>query len=173
MKCSAVRERLAAGPVRGLGCASEIATEALTSPATLKELVAAASDSRAVVSSRAANALKKVQDTAPDLLAPHAGKLVRCALACEELRTRWNLTLIAGALPVRGRDRKLAIDLMFESLTSPSAFLRAFAVQGLVNLCDGDESFKLRVRNVVERAADDSSAAVRARARKLLPKLSL
>lgn len=166
-----VRERLATPPVRGLGPANAIAVEATRDDATLKQLVEAASDSRAVVSIRAANALKKVQEKKPDLLAAYAGKLVRSALECEELRTRWNLTLVVGALPLRGRDRKLAIDLMFQALASPSGFLRTFAMQGLFQFADGDGTLKPRVRVVVEKALEDPSAAVRARARKLLPKL--
>lgn len=166
-----LRERLATPPVRGLGPANAIAVEATRDTATLKQLVEAASDSRAVVSIRAANALKKVQEKKPELLAPHAGKLVRCALECEELRTRWNLTLVVGELPLRGRDRKLAIDLMFQALANPSGFLRVFAMQGLFNMADGDATLQARVRTVIERSLEDPSAAVRSRARKLLPKL--
>ena len=166
-----VRERLATPPVRGLGPANAIAMEAVRDDATLKQLVEAANDSRSVVSIRAANALKKVQERKPERLLPYAGKLVRCALQCEELRTRWNLTLVVGELPLGGRDRKLAVELMFEALNSPSGFLRTFAMQGLFNFADGDQSLRPRIRTVIEQALEDSSAAVRSRARKLLPKL--
>ena len=44
-----LRDRLAAGPVRGLGCANAVAVQAAREPAVLVELVAAACDSRAVV----------------------------------------------------------------------------------------------------------------------------
>jgi hypothetical protein len=168
MTKGSVRERLAAGPVRGLGAANAVAAEAARNAVVLEQLVEAASDSRAVVSIRAANALKKVQDAKPELLVPHARKLARCALDCEELRTRWNLTLVVGALPLKGRERKLGVDLMFEALGSNSAFLRAFAITGLVNFSDGDEALTVRVRGVVKQALEDESAAVRARARKLM-----
>jgi HEAT repeat protein len=171
MTKATVRERLAAGPVRGLGAANAVAIEAAKNEQTLDQLVEAASDSRAVVSIRAANALKKVQDAKPELLIAHARKLVRCALDCEELRTRWNLTLVVGALPLKGRERKLGVDLMFEALASNSSFLRAFAMTGLVNFADGDEALRARVRGVVERGVEDESAAVRARARKLIKEL--
>jgi hypothetical protein len=166
-----VRERLASGPKRGLGCANQIAAEAATLPATLKQLVEAASDSRALVSARAANALKKVQEASPALLAPYAGKIIRCALGCEELRTRWNLTLVVGELELKGRDRQLATELMFEALGSDSGFLRTFAMTGLVNLAQEDEKLKPRVREVVQRALEDASAAMRARARRLIPRV--
>lgn len=171
MTKASVRERLAAGPVRGLGAANAIAGEAARSAETLEQLVEAASDSRAVVSMRAANALKKVQSAKPEALIPHARKLVRCALDCEELRTRWNLTLVVGALPLKGREKKLGIDVMFEAMNSNSAFLRTFAMQGLVNFSDGDDTLRSRARAVVQQALQDDSAAVRARARKLIPSL--
>jgi hypothetical protein len=168
MRPESVREALAAAPVRGLGKAHAVANAAGSDAKVLKELVEAGCDSREVVSRRAANALKKVQAVKPELLVPYAGRLVRMALDCEELRTRWNLTLVVGELPLKGRDRKLAVELMFEALESASGFLRAFAMQGLVNLAEGDAALRARVRCVVEKGTQDSSAAVRARARRLL-----
>lgn len=166
-----VRDRLAAPPLRGLGAAPKIAVEALRQPEILRQLVEATSDSRAVVSLRASNALRKVQESRPELLLPFAGKLVRCALACEEQRTRWDLTLVVGALPLRGRERKLATDVLLQALDSQSAFLRAFALQALVRSSSADAALAPCVRSALEKAREDSSAAVRARARKLLASL--
>ena len=45
-----------------------------------------------------------------------------------DLRTRWKLTKVIGSLPLKGRDRGLAVDLLFEALGSHSGFLRAFAL---------------------------------------------
>ena len=166
---ASVRERLAGGQSRGLGCANAIVVEALRSPDVLAELVAAAQDKRAVVMIRAANALKKVQEAQPDLLAPFAKKILHTALACEELRARWNLTRVVGLLPLQGRDRALGIELMFEALRSESGFLRTFAMQGLVDFSADDAALRTRVRPIVEEFAENGTAAMRARARKLLP----
>jgi hypothetical protein len=166
---ASVRERLAGGPPRGLGCANAIVVEANHSPDVLAELVAAAQDKRAVVTIRAANALKKVQRERPDLLVPFTKKILRAALECEELRTRWNLTRVVGQLPLRGRDRALGIELMFEALGSESGFLRTFAMQGLVDFSADDAALRARVRPIVEEFAANGTAAMRARARKLLP----
>ena len=166
---ASVRERLASGSLRGLGCANTVVAEALQYPDVLAELVAAAQDKRAVVSIRAANALKKVQQEQPDLLVPFTRKILRSALECEDLRTRWNLTRVVGRLPLRGRDRALGIELMFEALRSESGFLRTFAMQGLVDFSADDAALRLRVRPIVEQFAENGTAAMRARARKLLP----
>lgn len=163
-----VRDRLAAPPLRGPGAAPAVAAAALRQPDVLRQLVEATSDSRTVVSTRAANALRKVQEAKPELLLPFAGKLARCALACEEQRTRWDLTLVIGALPLHGRERKLATDVLIQALDSQSAFLRAFALQALVRSSSEDTAIAPCLRRALENAREDASAAVRARARKLL-----
>lgn len=166
---ASVSERLASGLPRGLGCANAVAAEALHSPVVLAELVAAVQDKRAVVAIRAANALKKVQEGKPDLLVPFTKKILHSALECEELRARWNLTRVVGLLPLRGRDRALGIELMFEALRSESGFLRTFAMQGLVDFSVEDAALRARVRPIVEEFTENGTAAMRARARKLLP----
>lgn len=166
---TSVRERLARGPKAGLGCANGIVAEALGSPGIIAELVEALGDPRTVVTIRAANALDKVQRAQPEEVARFGRQLVRTALQCQDLRTRWNLVEVVGKLPLRGRDRALAIELMFEALGSTSGFLRTFAMTGLVEYAREDDALKRRVQDVVAKALEDSSAAMRARARKLWP----
>ncbi len=162
-----IRERLAAGPARGLGAAEEIANEAAAHPETLQALIAALEDSRDVVLCRASNALKKLQQLHPQSLDPFAGRLIDKAFACAVLEARWNLMIVVGGLRLSTRERALAIELMFEAIESSSAFLRVFALQGLFDLSAHDEGLRARVRLLIARALDDTSAAVRARARSL------
>lgn len=131
--------------------------------------VDALDDPRPLVVTRAANALKKVQETSPRALDAFACRLVRHAMACEAMEARWNLTIVAGGLQLRARDRGLAIELLFESLTSASVFQRVFALQSLVNLSVGDPLLRSRVRPVVRDFLENGTAAMKARARKLLP----
>jgi HEAT repeat protein len=165
-----LRDRLAVGTTRDLGCANEVAHEALGNPRLIYELIDALDDDRVVVPHRAANALKKIQRSKPELLHPFAKHLLRHALEIQHLHTRWNLTIILGELPLRGRDKSLALDLFFESLSSHSAFQRAFALQALANYAQNDPALRKRVQPILERATTDTSAAIRARARKLLKK---
>lgn len=169
---ASVVERLAAGPKTGLGPAHKIAAEAIRSSEVVRELVDALRDRRTVVTIRAANALNKVQQSNAEVVTKYGHDILRAALECEDLLTRWNLTIVVGRLPLHGRDRALAVDLMFEALGSGSGFLRAFAMTGLVELAAGDAALRKRVRPIVEKALEDPSAAMRARARKLLPKLA-
>ena len=168
---STLRDRLATGTTRDLGCANEVAREALHKPALVNELVDALSDDRTVVAHRAANALKKIQRSNPDLLHPHAKQILQRSLSTEHMHTRWSLTIILGELPLRGRNKALAVDLMFEALASRSALQRTFALQALTNYAQNDAELRTRMRPILQRALTDSSAAIRARTRKLLKEL--
>src|ERR1700744_5527996 len=108
-----LRDRLSTGTTRDLGPTNEIVREALHHHSLVKELVEALSDERIVVAHRASNALKKIQRSKPELLAPFAKQILKRALATEHMHTRWSLTIILGELSLRGRDKALAVDLMF------------------------------------------------------------
>ena len=167
-----LRDRLATGTTRNLGCANEVAREALHKRALVKQLVDALSDYRTVVAHRAANALKKIQGSKPELLVPFTKRILQHTLATEHMHTRWSLTIILGELLLRGRDKALAVDLMFEALSSRSALQRTFALQALANYAQNDAALRTRVQPVLQRALTDTSAAIRARARKLVKQLS-
>jgi HEAT repeat protein len=163
-----LRDRLAGGTTRDLGPTNEVAREALRKHALIEKLIDALDDERIVVPHRAANALKKIQRSNPSLVAPFAKRLLQHALNTEHLHTRWNLTIIVGELPLRGRDKALAVDLMFEALSSRSALQRVFALQALANYAQNDAALHKRVGPILQQALADSSAAIRSRARKLL-----
>ena len=163
-----LRERLAALPVRGLGAANEAAVKVARNPHPVPELVAALGDERGIVQARASNALKKVQRHEPRSLDAFAVKILGRARSCTVAEARWNLTIVIGGLHLEAGVRSLAVELMFDALASPSAFLRTFALSGLADLSEADETLTPRVRGLLEHALEDPSAAVRARARKLL-----
>ncbi|HTV07707.1 MAG TPA: hypothetical protein VMD97_01520 [Candidatus Aquilonibacter sp.] len=167
-----LRDRLAGGSTRDLGCTDEVVREVLESPkrarTLVNQLVAALDDEHIVVPHRASNALKKIQRSHPALLEPHAKQILQRALHTDHLHTRWNLLIILGELPLRGRDKSLAVDLMFEALSSRSALERTFALQALANYAQHDAALRKRVLPILNKALADSSAAIRARARKLL-----
>jgi hypothetical protein len=84
----------------------------------------------------------------PALLTPFAKTILRKAIDTKHLHTRWSLIIIVGELPLRGRDKSLAVDLMFEALSSRSAFERVFALQALTNYAQKDAALRKRVTPV-------------------------
>lgn len=168
----ALRDRLSVGTTRDLGPTNEVVREAFHNHALIAQLVDALDDDRIVVPHRASNALKKIQRSNSALLEPFAKRILKAALATEHMHTRWNLTIILGELPLRGRDKSLAVDLMFEALASRSALQRVFALQALTNYAQNDPTLRARVQPILQRALTDPSAAIRARTRKLLKQLA-
>jgi hypothetical protein len=163
-----LRDRLSTGTTRDLGPTNLIVREALRNHSLAAQLIDALNDKRIVVAHRASNALKKIQRSNPELLHPFAKQILRHALATEHMHTRWSLTIILGELPLRGRDKALAVDLMFEALASRSALQRVFALQALTNYAQDDAALRKRVQPILQQALTDPSAAIRARARKLV-----
>ena len=171
MSAASVRERLAGGPARGLGCAAEVAAAALEDASVLQEVVEALRDERPVVVARAANVFKKVHAKASGMLDMYANELIQTALGCKVPEARWNLILVLGSLPLTDRDRTMAVDLFFGELCNSNVFLRVSAMQALADLSRDDTALRLRVRGVIARALEDESRAVRARARVLTKKM--
>jgi hypothetical protein len=60
---------------------------------------------------------------------------------------------------------------MFEALSSRSALQRIFALQALTNYAQSDAALRTRMQPILQRALTDSSAAIRARTRKLVKSL--
>ena len=118
----------------------------------------------------AARRLKKIAEADPATLHGLEKALLREALRAEDLRVRWNLIVVLGKLPLLGRDRDAAVDWMWERLRDGSPFTRTFAMQALMDLSEADEALRRRVLPVVREFAENGTAAMRARARKLLAK---
>jgi hypothetical protein len=119
-----------------------------------------------VTAERAARGLKKVSERDRAALYGLRRELLRAALAAEDIRVQWNLTIVIGRLPLKGRDKALAVELMFERLGGGS-LNRTFALQALVDLAEDDPGLLARVRPMVLEACESMTPAVRARAKRL------
>ncbi|WP_146072109.1 hypothetical protein [Bryocella elongata] len=169
--CASAAGRLAKGPAAGLGAANAIARESLADGAKLNELVEALADARGLVRHRAANALKKMQREDPVVLEPFTKQILDAAAKEQDLRARWNLVEVLGHLPLKGRNRALALELLFEAMRDESAILRANAMQSLADQAILDPKLLPRMLPIVRAALEDPGAAMRARARRLLRSL--
>jgi len=75
---------------------------------------------------------------------------------------------VLGRLPLKGADKGLAVELMFERLGDRSGLNRTMAMQALMDLSEGDVGLRARVLVIVREALEYGTPAMRARARKLL-----
>ena len=120
----------------------------------------------------AARALKHLARQSPAGFARHHRAILHAACTTQDLRTRWNLIVVLGLLPLGGNTRAAAIDWLFERLADQSPFTRTFAIQALVDLSAQDPPLEQRLRPVLERFAATGTAGMQARARKLLQQLA-
>ncbi len=132
------------------------------------ELVGMLRASDKAVVERAARTLKKIAERDGAALLAWRKKLLQEALQAGDVRVQWNLTIVLGRLPLKGRDRDLAIELMFERLGDKSGLNRTFALQALVDLSEGDAGLRSRLTPIVREFLEHGTPAMKARARKLL-----
>lgn len=139
--------------------------------AVCAELVGRLRDKDKAIVERAARTLKKISEADGAALFPWRKALLAEALRATDVRVQWNLTLVLGRLPLRGRDKALVVDLMFERLLDPSGLNRTFALQALMDLSTSDPPLRKRVRPIVVEFIENGTPAMKARALKLLPLL--
>ena len=125
------------------------------------------SDDKAVVE-RAARTLKKISEADTQALYEWRKALLTEAFRAKDVRVQWNLSIVLGRLRLKGREKALAIELMYERLLDASGLNRTMAMQALMDLSEQDRPLRARVMPVVLEFLEEGTPAMRARARRLL-----
>ena len=156
---------------RGPEAASEVIVEAAFGIGGAKvraELVELLRDRDKAVVERAARTLKKIAERDSGALYAWRKALLKEAFRAVDVRVQWNLSIVLGRLPLKGADKGLAVELMFERLRDGSGLNRTMAMQALMDLSQEDEGLRARVMPIVRQSLEGGTPAMRARARKLL-----
>jgi len=132
------------------------------------ELVNRLRDKDKAVVERAARTLKKISEVDAAALYAWRKALLAEAFRAKDVRVQWNLSIVLGRLPLKGADKSLAVELMFERLRDKSGLNRTFAMQALMDLSANDAALRARVVPIVTESLEHGTPAMRARARKLL-----
>jgi hypothetical protein len=109
-----------------------------------------------------ARTLKKISEADAGALLHWRKALIAEAFRAEDVRVQWNLTIILGRLPLKGQDKVLVVDLMFERLRDKSGLNRTMAMQALMDLSEQDARLRARVRPIVLEFLDNGTPAMRA-----------
>ncbi len=136
--------------------------------AARSELVKRLRDKDKAVAERAARTLKKISEADAAALYAWRKALLAEAFRAADVRVQWNLSIVLGRLPLKGADKALAVELMFERLRDKSGLNRTFAMQALMDLSANDTNLRERVVPIVTESLEHGTPAMRARARKLL-----
>ncbi len=132
------------------------------------ELVKRLRDEDKAVVERAARTLKKVSEADSARLLRWSKALIEEAFLAGDVRVQWNLTIVLGRLPLKGQDKALVVDLMFERLRDKSGLNRTMAMQALMDLSEEDAKLRGRVVPIVREFLENGTPAMRARAKRLL-----
>jgi len=132
------------------------------------ELVRRLGNKDKLVAERAARTLKKISEADAAALYAWRKTLLAEAFRAADVRVQWNLSIVLGRLPLKGQDKAVALDLMFERLRDKSGLNRTLAMQALMDLSENDAILRARVTPIVREALEGGTPAMQARARKLL-----
>jgi hypothetical protein len=128
--------------------------------AVCAELVGRLRSGDKAVVERAARTLKKISEVDGEALVPWRKALIEDAFRATDVRVQWNLSLVLGRLPLRGRDKAVVVDLMFERLRDRSGLNRTCALQALMDLSANDAALRRRVRPILEEFVENGTPAM-------------
>lgn len=170
-----LRQRLAdllrGGDRRSIGKSNHVARLILSDPRGFPELFKCLWDEDPVVSMRAADAAEKITVTQPELLKSHKQELLGLLDEAEQIELRWHLALMVPRLELSGPERARAAAALQRYLQDRSSIVKAFALQGLVDLARQDARLREPAKRILEESLRTGTAAMKARARKLLKEL--
>ena len=166
-----LKELLTGGDRRSLGRSNEAKKIVLQQTRRFSELVRCLWSDDPVVRMRAADAAEKVTVTRPELLHPHKQELLGLLVEAEQIELRWHLALMVPRLELSARERERAAAALQRYLEDRSSIVKTFAMQGLADLARQDRSLRETAKRILEESLQTGTAAMKARARKLLKKL--
>jgi hypothetical protein len=166
-----LNDLLSGGDRRSLGRSNEAEKIVLLQARRFRELIRCMWSDDPVVRMRAADAAEKVTIERPELLDPHKQELLGLLAEAEQIELRWHLALMVPRLELSARERESAAATLQRYLEDRSSIVKTCAMQGLADLARQDASLQDTVKRILEESLQTGTAAMKARARKLLKKL--
>jgi hypothetical protein len=121
-----------------------------------------------VIRMRAADAAEKISRERPLLLQPFKSELLGLAAESAQQEVQWHLALMLPRLQTTASERRRVVAQLKDYLHSRSSIVKTLALQGLSDLAQGDEELRPEVLELLAQASRAGTAAMKARARKLL-----
>jgi HEAT repeat protein len=171
MRRQAIAVMLKGGDRRSIGKSNQIAQLVLSEPKRFAELVECLWDEDPIVRMRAADAAEKVTVTRPELLNPHKQELLGLLAEAEQIELKWHLALMVPRLELSKPETERTATALQRYLEDRSSIVKTFALQGLANLARQDSNLREPARRALEESLRTGTAAMKARARKLLKEL--
>jgi len=158
---------LRGGHRRSIGKSNEVAARAMKSRKTFYELFRAMWHSDERVRMRATDAAEKASAARPELLTPFKAELLGLIGEASQQELRWHLAAMVPRLSLTRGERLRAAAALRNYLVDKSSIVRTFAMQGMVDLAEQDESMRTEAIGIVAAALKSGTPAMKARARML------
>lgn len=168
MATQLISKMLSGGDRRSIGRANEIALLVLCQPVRLPELLACLHSHDVIVRMRAADAIEKISRQQAGMLDGNKVELLQLMEHAQQQELRWHLAQVIPRLSLSKAEQRRAVAALLGYLRDGSSIVRTFALQGLADLSRLIPTLRPRVRRLLEESARTGTAAMKARARKLL-----
>ena len=157
---------------RSIGRSNQVVRLVLKDPRRFGELMACLWSEYPVIRLRAADAAEKVSAKRPELLQPYKSELLGLLAETEQIELRWHLAQMVPRLRLTAPERRRAAAALQSYLEDRSSIVKTFALQALADLARNDASLRRNVHLLLDEALRAGTAAMKARSRKLLKRLS-
>ncbi len=173
MNATVLRTRLSGGDRRSVGCANEVAAEVQAQPDLFGIVFELLFDEDEIIRMRAADTVEKATVHAPELLRPFKAEFLARLPGITQQEVRWHAAQILPRFELTRTERDAILPVLRDYLRDPSRLVQTFALQALADFASNDAQLRPEVISLIQQAIRTGSAAVRSRARRLLPELTV
>ena len=140
----------------------------LNKQSLFSDVIAGLSHEDVIVRMRCADVAEKVSIAKPIWLAPYKRTLLSLALHATEQELCWHLAQMLPRLNLSPQEHSQSVAILMTYLKHKSRIVQTFALQALFDLARADTKLQSKLIPMFEVLALTGSAAVSARARKLI-----
>ena len=150
------------------------AARVLAVPDLIKPLLRALASDNPLLRQRAADTARRVTETQPALLVPHADQLLDLfsESANDNWRTRTHLGLVVARTAKSASQKRRAAGLLMPLYYDPSNVVRCTAIEDLGMLARADTTLRAQFVTIAEEALTTGTLAMQNRAHHALTRLS-
>jgi hypothetical protein len=168
---SKLLDQLRGGDRRSIGVSNEVVAAVLREPDRFDELFDCLRAQDEIVRMRAADAIEKITRDRPELLEPNKAVPLNETARLEQQEIRWHVAQLIPRLTLEPSERETAIEILTLYLHDKSRIVRAFALEALGRLSEGDDRLKAWLEPRLKEAIAAGPPSVRAKARRVLREL--
>jgi len=172
MKPATIRAFLTGRDRRSIGKSNALVARLEQQRELLPELVQHLWDPDPIIAMRAADALEKFTRSQKEVLQRFKNELLGLAEETRQQELRWHLAAVLPRLQLTSSELRRVMKVLTHYLEDKSSIVKTFALQGMFDLSIQHSELRPQIEELVNVALSTGTAAMRARARKLLSQMA-